>query len=102
MVDIGCDDQVGKSTAHTELADQLKQRDGEYEFKLNFINHQQKLQKIYTQCLKEGWSANDMKSEQSMDWLTTNVSWRIEQSRKVDYDYDYFWLAYDTTSRQAF
>ena len=103
MVDIGCDDQVGKSTAHTELADQLKQRDGDKEFKLNFINHQQKLQKTYKQCLKEGWSADDMKSEQSMSWLTTtNVSWRIEQSGKVDYDYDYFRLAYDTNIEAGF
>ena len=102
MVDFGEDDLVGKSTAHTELVDQLWQRDSDAGFTLSMFNHKQKLQKTYAQCLKDGWSADDMKSEQSMDWLTMNVAWRIEQSAKVDYDYDYFRLAYDTDIEAGF
>ena len=96
MVDVGSsNDLVGKSTAHTELADQLWQRDGDADYQLTLLEHQQKLQRCYAQCLKEGWSKEDMKSEQSMSWLTSNVAWRVEQAGKVEYDEDYFRLAYD-------
>ena len=96
MVDVGHRiDQVVRSTAHTDLENQLWQRDSDAKYKLTLLEHQQKLQKTYASCLADGWTKDEMRSEQSMDWLVSNVAWRIEQTGKAEYDYEYMCLAYD-------
>ena len=83
-----------KSRAYDTLTAQLQRRD-KTEFQLSLLHHQQKLQKCYSKSLKEGWSVDDMASEQSMSWLHDQVMWRIEQSGAVYFDEDYYSLAYD-------
>ena len=96
MVDVGrVNDQVDKSTAYTELSDQCWQRDGEAEFDSTYFEHMQKTQRCYASALEEGWSQDEMKSEQSIDWLTQNVEWRVGQAGRCQFDMDYFRLVYD-------
>ena len=93
MVDVGHD--IGpndKSTAYTELANKLWQRDGEGTYELTLLDHSQKLQKIYSNSLKQGWDRVEMKLEASMAWLADNVAWWVGRACMVDYDDDYYRL----------
>ena len=96
MVDSGRDDmQSSKSKAYRQLAAWLEDRDGVDDFKLTSFHHHQKLQKCYTAALAGGWTAEEMLTESSSSWMHDEVMWRIEQSGAVEFDYDYYRLAYD-------
>ena len=61
MVDVGHGQgPINKSTAYEQLADELRQRDGGDEFKLNLLEHEKKLLKCYARSQKEGWTAEEM------------------------------------------
>ena len=78
MVDVGyANDQGHKSTAYDELSNLVWQRDGDAEYQLTYLEHMQKLQRCYTQSLDDGWTKDEMKSEQSLEWLRQNVEYRV-------------------------
>ena len=66
MVDNGqMNDQSSRSTAHTELADELRQRDNDAENQLIMLEHMKQMQLSYTKSLAGGYTANDLKYAQN-------------------------------------
>ena len=84
MVDVshGDDHEGNKSTAYTELSKQLWSRDGGADYQLSYLNHKTQLQRSYSSALKAGWSIDDMKSDESHTWLTTDVLTMILRIRR--------------------
>ena len=54
-----------KSSAYLELERQLLERDT-VDFKLVYLEHMVKLQRCYSQALKDGWTADEMTTESTM------------------------------------
>ena len=78
MVDNGqMNDQ--RSTTHTELLAKLQQRDSGAEHQLIMLEHMKQQQLSYIEQLAGGYSANDLKSAENLNWLISDVAWRVEQ-----------------------
>ena len=63
MVDSSDDYDPSKSTAYNELAQQMWETERDITYELAYMHHHQKLMKVYSSALREGYTAEEMKSE---------------------------------------
>ena len=89
-----------KSTAHKDLAESLRQRDGGAYFYLCMGEHLQELQHRYEDALSSGYTRQELRSKENVDKLCSDTAQRMTMNG-WDYDDDYLRLAYDEQIEQG-
>ena len=77
-----------KSTAHKDLAESLRQRDGGAYFYLCMGEHLQELQHRYEDALSSGYTREELKRTKNVAWLISETAHRLTMNG-WDYDDDY-------------
>eukprot|EP01052_Picozoa_sp_SAG31_P011249 SAG31_NODE_633_length_13382_cov_11.528911_6_plen_208_part_00 len=83
-----------KSTAHKDLAESLRQRDGGAYFHLCMGEHLTELQHRYEDAMSSGYTRQELRRKENVDKLISDTAQQMTMNG-WDYDDDYLRLAYD-------
>ena len=86
---------VLKSTAYTALTDRLRQRDGHLIYHQTLKDHKLMLERSLRQCRDNGWTTDELREPDALEWVASDVANRIQQAGRVYYYWDYLRVAYD-------